>query len=284
MNQEITFNKPQSIEDAIKILSEADKPMIVAGGTDFVVKFKNNMFPDITDFVDILDLNLNEIKITNEKIIIGSTCKMMDIVESKELNSFFPTLTNAASKVGALQIRNMATIGGNIANASPAGDTIPALLSLDAEVNIQGPSGTKKIHLADFFAGRPGKTCLKQGEIITSFELPKRETKGSFVKLGERKAHAISKINLALTVWNKNDKQMNCRIAIGSVAPVVLRCPEAEAVISNATWPVSDAIINEAAAHVGNTAKPIDDVRSTAAYRKKMASELLKKAISEITK
>lgn len=283
MNQEVKFHKPTTIDSATKILLEAENPVIVAGGTDFVVKLRNNMFPTVTDFVDILALGLDKIGVTDDKVIIGSGCKMTEIAENEELVKLFPVLTKAASTVGALQIRNLATIGGNIANASPAGDTIPALLSLEADVNIQGVDSKRKIALTDLFVGRPGKTSLKKGEIIVSFEISKRNTRGAFEKLGERKAHAISKINLALTIWDKEPEHKHCRIAMGSVAPVVLRCPHAEAYVEKEKWPLSDEAIEKVASLVEEVAKPIDDIRSTATYRKKMASELFKRAIKNLS-
>lgn len=279
MNQ-IKYLKPENLSQACSFLEKEPQSMAIAGGTDLIVKVRNGMYPNLQTFVDISALPLKSIKEAGEYIEIGSGCYMSSVVESPLIQKHFPALAKAASTVGALQIRNLATIGGNSANASPAGDTIPALYSLGALVRIQGPSGSRELPIEDFFTG-PGKNALAKGELIEAFLIPRRITRGAFMKLGERKAHAISKINLALSVWQEKDR-LTCRIAMGSVAPTVIRAPEAEKLIEKSGLPLNDKLLEEAATLAIAAAKPISDVRSTQAYRKQMAGVLLKRALKEI--
>ena len=141
----LQFIRPANVQAACEALK---KPgfMAVAGGSDLVVKIRNGLYPDLEGLVDIGDLApLNLIRTDENRVIIGSGCTMHQIISDRLMQDYFPTLVKAASTVGALQIRNSATIGGNVANASPAGDTIPALYSLEARVLITGCNGTRKL-------------------------------------------------------------------------------------------------------------------------------------------
>lgn len=280
MINQIRFLKPENLSQACEFLAREPQSMAVAGGTDLIVKVRNGLYPNLQAFVDISALPLNKIRDGEEYIEIGSGCTMTSIVENELLQKNCPALVKAASTVGALQIRNLATIGGNSANASPAGDTIPALVSLEAIIRIQGPNGSRELPIEKFFLA-PGKNALERGEILEAFLIPKRVTKGAFMKLGERKAHAISKINLALSTWQKDGKTV-CRIAMGSVAPTVIRVPEAEKFIEENSPALTDSQLDQVAELAKNAARPISDVRSTQAYRKQMAGVLLKRALKEI--
>jgi len=254
--------------------------MAVNGGTDLIVKIRNGLYPNLKGIVDISSLPLNSISKTDKHLIIGSGCTMSQIILDPMVKKYFPVLVNAASTVGALQIRNSATIGGNVANASPAGDTIPALFSLEAEVLIANAKDSRTVAINEFFTG-PGKTVMQPGELIEAFKIPLRQTSGAFLKLGERRAHAISKINMAISTWN--DGSPHYRIAMGSVAPTVLRCQEAETLLEKSAHPLKSETILQAARLAEETAKPISDVRSTMTYRKKMAGVLLKRGLEKIT-
>ncbi|OGK09057.1 MAG: hypothetical protein A2W80_08730 [Candidatus Riflebacteria bacterium GWC2_50_8] len=274
----VEFIKATDIQSACTALKNPGY-MAVSGGSDLVVKIRNGMYPNLKGLVDISGLNqLNHIRTDENKVIIGSGCTMNQIASDHLLQDYFPVLVKAASTVGALQIRNSATIGGNVANASPAGDTIPALYVLEANVFVVGCNGNRKIPIAEFFIS-PGKTKLEPGEIIEGFSLLLRKTRGEFLKLGERRAHAISKINLAVATWN--DGRDHFRIAMGSVAPTVLRCKEAEEYLENCEK-LDEAAIARAAEIVSDTARPISDLRSTKAYRKQMAGVLLKRALTKL--
>lgn len=275
---ELKFFKPGTVEEASRLLTNPGY-LAIAGGTDLIVKIRNGLYPGAVAIVDITALPFKAVVKEKDRVIIGSGCTMSQVIADPVINEFFPTLIRAASTVGAMQIRNAATIGGNTANASPAGDTIPALYSLEAEVLVTGPHGRKSLPIEKFFTG-PGRSVLQPGELIEGFALPLRKTTGSFLKLGERRAHAISKINLALTTWH--DGKPRYRIAIGSAAPTVLRCEKAEAILEAAGHPLSEAVLMQVAAIASETAQPISDVRSTRTYRKQMAGVLLKRALQSL--
>ncbi|MBU1109589.1 MAG: xanthine dehydrogenase family protein subunit M [Candidatus Riflebacteria bacterium] len=274
----VEFIKPTSLQDACEALMKPDY-LAIAGGSDLIVKMRNGMYPNLKGLVDISGLPpLNTIRTDENAVIIGSGCTMNQIAKDQLIKDYFPALAKAASTVGALQIRNSATIGGNVANASPAGDTIPALFTLVADIMIIGCNGRRQIPIVEFFLS-PGKTKLAPGEIIEGFKLLLRKTRGEFLKLGERRAHAISKINMAVSTWN--DGKNHYRIAMGSVAPTVLRCREAEEYLESSEQ-LDDNTIARAAEIVSETAKPISDLRSTKAYRKQMAGVLLKRALQNL--
>ena len=274
----VEFIKPTSIQDACEALAKPDY-MAIAGGSDLIVKMRSGMYQNLKGLVDISSIpQLRTIRTDENRVIIGSGCTMTKIINDQLIQDYFPALAKAASTVGALQIRNSATIGGNVANASPAGDTIPALFTLVADVMIIGCNGRRQIPIAEFFLS-PGKTKLETGEIIEGFKLLLRKTRGEFLKLGERRAHAISKINMAISTWN--DGKDRYRIAMGSVAPTVLRCFEVEKHLENCEQ-LDDSAIARAAENASDTAKPISDLRSTRDYRKKMAGVLLKRALQNL--
>ncbi|GAB1353094.1 MAG TPA: xanthine dehydrogenase family protein subunit M [Candidatus Rifleibacterium sp.] len=273
----ISFFRPANLSEACELLAKPNH-LAVAGGTDLIVKLRNGLFPNAAALVDISALPFKSIRKEGDRLIIGSGCTMSSVIASPEVNEYFPVLVKAASTVGATQIRNAATLGGNVANASPAGDTIPALFALEAEVLIVGQTGKRKVAIDEFFTG-PGRSVLKAGELIEGFALPLRKTSGAFLKLGERRAHAISKINLALNVFN--DGQKRYRIAIGSAAPTVLRCKSAEELLEKA-GEIDAATLEKAAEFACETAKPISDVRSSKSYRKQMAGVLLKRALKAV--
>lgn len=279
MTEQINFLKPQSLSQAAEYLEQPGSRAI-AGGTDFIVKHRNGLFKDLKSIVDLSALPLKAIIEGENDLTIQSGCTMTQIIEDTKVNKYFPALVKAASTVGALQIRNLATIGGNCGNASPAGDTIPALFSLETQIKLYGKNGTRIVPIEDFFTG-PGKTIIKKDELIEAFIIPKKETKGSFQKLGERKAHAISKINLAISI-RESDKQTECRIAAGSVAPTVIRITSAEKLIEEKGLPLNDNDLEQACALACEAAKPIDDIRSSKAYRKRMTGVLLKRALADL--
>lgn len=272
----IKFFRPSTPKEAVELLAKPNH-LAVAGGTDLIVKLRNGMFPAAEALVDISALPYKSVRKENDRVVIGSGCTMAQIAADPIIGELFPVLVKASSSVGAAQIRNAATIGGNIANASPAGDTIPALFSLETQVLITGSSGQRSVAIEEFFTG-PGRSVLKPGELIEAFSLPLHKTRGEFLKLGERRAHAISKINLAVSIFN--DGRQRYRIAIGSVAPTVLRCRTAEELLeSNSLTP---EIIARAAGLASETARPISDIRSSKSYRKQMAGVLLKRALNTL--
>lgn len=283
MTKQLHFARPLSVSEATTLLANHPTARIIAGGTDLLVKWKNGILPDLTHLVDLGNLKLTSIAQEGDHIAIGSGCTMSQIAEHPLVKKKFPALVTAALQVGALQIRNLATLGGNVANASPAGDTIPALLTLEAQVRLAGIKGVRLVPLAKFFTG-PGKTEMEAGDLIEAFLIPDRETKGTFFKLGERRAHAISKVSLALSSWAMPGSRIAWRIALGAVAPTVIRARRAETLLEGASESLTEKIIEQACQLVCEEATPISDIRSEKEYRKKMVGVLLKRALEKLKK
>jgi len=277
----IKYHRPADVVAACAILAEKPGSVVVAGGTDLIVKWKNGILPSLTDLVDLGALRLSQIVLEGTNLRIGSGCTMEQVRNNPLVTARFPTLVSATGQVGALQIRHAATIGGNVANASPAGDSIPALMSLEAVVLLCGQKGQRRVPIAEFFTS-PGKTVMQKGEFIEAFELPDRATKGCFFKLGERLAHAISKVSLALSTWDAGDGKRSVRIAMGAVAPKVIRATVAERILEAEAWPPKKDILEKAVQAAFEAATPIDDVRSIKGYRKKMAGVLLERAVKSL--
>lgn len=274
------YYRPNTIEETIKLMRENPNYCLLAGGTDVMVKIKENIIHPSA----ILDLgalgSLKGIKVEGGKITIGALTTHTRLFESETIRKYAPALAKAASLVGSPQIRNKGTVGGNMGNASPAADTVPALIAYDATIKIASATGTREILLKDLFKG-PGRTCLEPGELITeiSFEAQGVNQSSSFEKLGKRKALAISVVNAA--VFIEADPKTNivnkARFALGSVAATPIRVPAGEEyLIGNV---ISEKLLSEVAGIVSNAVKPIDDVRSTAVYRKEIAGTLIKRAL-----
>lgn len=255
---------------------------IIAGGTDILVKFKSSILSEPKVFINIKKINeLQKIKEDENGVEIGSTLTMNEIIENNIINDRYPILIQAIKMIGSPQIRNMGTIGGNIANASPASDSVPALLVLDARVKLIKKSSERIIPLKDFSIG-PGKTKLEKGEIIESIIIPRlnSQSRGYFIKVGTRKSLAISKVSLAMIGVSDQNKVSDVKIALGAVAPTVIRAFKTESFLEKKV--VDEKIIEQAGNILMDESCPIDDFRSTAIYRKKIIKNLLKKAIEQI--
>lgn len=274
------YARPTNISHLKEVLEQNQPSTMVAGGTDFMVQFRmGKINPDFV--VDLTGVEeLKNIINNDEAITIGSMVTHSEIASSDLIKEKATALTEASSLVGSPQIRNTGTIGGNMGTASPAGDTLPAILALGAKINIMGPDGECEVKSEEFFI-RPGKTVLKSGEFIASlsFEDIKGVYGSAFVKQGKRNALAISVVNSA--VWVKIDKTsrkiLEARIAVGSVAPTPIRVNVAEQYLIGKV--LTEEVKAEVERLVSENVKPIDDVRSTAKYRKETAGVIAKRAL-----
>jgi CO/xanthine dehydrogenase FAD-binding subunit len=187
---------------------------------------------------------------------------------------------DAARLVGSPQIRNRGTLGGNLANASPAGDSIPPLYVLDARVVLASADGTRAVPVAEFFTG-PGQSLRAQHEIITAVELPVNGKRRSvFMRLGQRQALAISKVSIAVSLVLADETVRDVRIALGAVAPTVVRARRAEDALHGHR--LENSVITAACAAAEADASPISDLRSNAGYRRAMCRELLSRALHHL--
>jgi CO/xanthine dehydrogenase FAD-binding subunit len=258
--------RPQTLAEAVAHLA-ADPALIpVAGCTDLMVRGPEAL----ADFGRVLDLlsipELCGIREVEGGLEIGATTPFSEIRSSPAVQATFPALAAVAGEIGGWQIQNRATIGGNVANASPAGDSLPVLLALGATVTLAGPAGERDIPYGEFHAGYR-KTALRPGEILVKIRLP-HPAPGSvqaFRKVGTRAAQAISKVVVAMVARLEDGRIADLRLAAGSVAATPVRLAAAEDAVRGL------AVGEEAADLAGRAAarevRPIDDVRSTAEYR-----------------
>ncbi len=278
-NDKSQIFSPVYVPECLNLLERFPNAKMLAGGTDLLVRLKDEINqPDIIDISHIEEMK--GISASNDKIKIGALVTFSEIIESELVAENAGVLVQAAEMIGSPQIRNRGTIGGNIANASPAGDSIPPLFVLEAEIEIAGMNYSRTIPIKDFFKG-PGKSILTDGEIITAVIIPKMKNwEGAFVRLGQRKALAISKVSLALLLKIKDDKIEEARIALGAVAPTVIRAEKTERCLVGKKFD-NDTLL-EAKKIICEEVSPISDIRSIAEYRKEMCGVLLEEAFEQL--
>jgi CO/xanthine dehydrogenase FAD-binding subunit len=254
--------EPRSIGDALRMLRNEGPLTPMAGCTDLYVSLNFGTL-EPTRFLNLWTLDaLRGIERRRGSIRIGALATYTDLICSPIVNRELPMLVAAARQVGGVQIQNRGTIGGNVANASPAGDTLPVLAAADAIVELRSAEGPRRVPFASFYTGYR-QTVARADELIVAFEIPRLRGRQWFRKVGTRAAQAISKVVMAGVAGR------DPRIAIGSVAPTVVRCRRTEAALA------SGAAIAEAQRIMLEEITPIDDLRSTAEYRRRVAANLL---------
>ncbi|MCL5055769.1 MAG: xanthine dehydrogenase family protein subunit M [Firmicutes bacterium] len=259
--------EPNSLNQAFKIMESHPGITPMAGCTDLYVSLNFGTLRS-TQFLNLWGLSdLKKIRIQGDLLSIGSLATYTQIIHSTPVKKWIPMLVQAAHSIGGMQIQNRGTIGGNIANGSPAGDTLPVLAAAEAVVILASSRGTRRVPFNSFYTGYR-KTVMQQDELILSVEIPKLKGKQWFRKVGARSAQAISKIVMA-AVSRKNASGKNLRIGIGSVAPTVIRLYKTEEILAQT------GDIAEAQKTLCSEIQPIDDLRSTAYYRKTVAANLL---------
>lgn len=272
---EYELKTPANLAEALRLFS--DEPGVwrpFAGGTDLMVLLEAGKLTH-TRFVSLWGLpELTGIESHDDQIIIGALTTYSQMQAHAALRAEFPLLCEAASWTGAVAIQNRGTLGGNIANASPAADSLPALLVYDAELELISANGSRVVPYNGFHTGYK-TSVLRPDEVIKTIRLP-RTTAGwrqHSRKVGTRKAQAISKVCLAAIARSENGVVQAIRLAFGSVAPTPLRATATEAVLKG--QPINAVTIAAGRAALLNELKPIDDVRSTAKYRAQVAANLL---------
>jgi CO/xanthine dehydrogenase FAD-binding subunit len=273
---EYEMKAPRDLAEALELLSgEPGVWRPFAGGTDLMVLFEAGLLAH-KKFVNLWNLKeLKGIVETPEHMTLGGLTTYTEVQQSLVLQEEFPLLCHAARETGGIAIQNRGTLAGNIANASPAGDSPPALLVYDAQLELVSAQGARWISYADFHTGYK-QTILRAEEIISRIRLP-RETGGwrqYYRKVGTRKAQAISKICFAGMVRMEGMLIGDVRIALGSVAPVPLRCRQTENILRGKE--IDGASVSAAQTELMKEIVPIDDIRSTADYRLRVAANLLK--------
>ena len=266
---------PSSLAEALALLKREPgvwKPF--AGGTDLMVLLEAGKLPH-RSYINIWGLKeLRGIEVTDSHITLGALTTYTDVQSHRVLQNEFPMLCRAASETGGLAIQNRGTLGGNIVNASPAADSPPALLAYDAEIELVSTDGSRWLPYDGFHTGYK-QMLIAPAELLVRIRMP-RNTRGArhyYRKVGTRKAQAISKVCLAALAKIEHDQISDVRIALGSVAPIVVRCLQTEDSLRGRK---PDAgTIKSACVKLSQEISPIDDIRSTADYRLQVAKNLL---------
>jgi aerobic carbon-monoxide dehydrogenase medium subunit len=279
--KEFEYLEPQSIQQALEWLdAHRGRARVLAGGTDLYLRLRKGVFlPDyVIDLKRVPGLDY----ITPNRgggAQIGPATLQDDVARSALMQQLYPALAEAASWVGSIQTRNRATVVGNVCNASPAADAAPALLSYGAQVKIASAQGERTIPLEEFFVG-PGKTVLRDNELVAEIILPAPQphTGAAFFRR-TRTAMDIAVVCGAAMLQFTNGTCQNARIALGAVGPIPLRAARAEAVLRGQT--LTDQVVEEASRMASEEARPIDDVRSTAEYRREMVRVLTRRGLRQ---
>ena len=275
------YLEPHSLDEALRMLSEhGDRARVVAGSTDFLVRWRTGAWrPDTVvcmQHVPGLDgISWND----DDGLSLGAMVTVQDIEQDDDVRRRYPALAAGATAFAGVQVRNLATVVGNVCNASPAGDTLPALLAYDTQCRIVGAGGERWLPLHQVFVG-PGQTALAAGEILTELRLPPPlpNTGGLYIKHSPRGAMDISAAGVAAVVSLAADGTCaSVRIALGAVAPAPLRARAAEDGLTGQT-PTDDAIV-AAAQSAAAASSPIADVRSGAEYRREMVRVLTERTL-----
>ena len=277
------FFSAKDSRDAVALLAKhsvSSKVRVIAGGTDLLAELKfsphsPNVVVDISRAED-----LKSITVTDEGLRIGALVTHSRIMKSPVINEMFPALVAAAHTIGAVQTRNLGTLGGNLVTAVPSMDSGPTLLALEAIVSIAGPGGRRQVPLTEFFLG-PRKTVLKPDELLAEIIIPKQNfgKPTHFLKFGLRKGQALALVNAAASFWVNWEKHtfVAPRIGLGAVAPKVIRASQAEAYLESRE--ITPEAMAEAGRIAATDAKPISDFRASAGYRKNLVAVLTKRAL-----
>jgi CO/xanthine dehydrogenase FAD-binding subunit len=266
---------PGSLQSVLSLLSAEPKQWLpIAGGTDVMVLYSAGKLPN-RNLVNLWNIpELRRIELFPNEIRIGAACTYTALRNHDSISREFPLLATAASWTGGIANQNRGTLGGNIANASPAADSLPALLVYDAELTLVSIRGVRRLPYREFHKGYK-QTALAPDELIRDISLPRRFS-GYFAhtrKVGARKAQAISKVCLAALGKIANSTIRDVHLALGSVAPIPLRLNETERVLSGKK--LEPLLLEAARRTVAHEIRPIDDIRSTARYRAAVAGNLV---------
>lgn len=267
---------------AVALLAERGPSVrVLAGGTDLLVELKSaaqvpRVLVDISRAAD-----MKAIAVTDRGLSIGAMVTHTQIQRSPLIREMLPALADAAHSIGAVQTRNLGTLGGNLASCVPSMDSGPALLALDALVVIVGVSGRRQLPLAGFFAG-PRKTALAPEELLLEIIIP-RENLGKpadFQKFGLRRGQALALVNAAASLWMDWERGVCTapRVALGAVAPTVMRARAAEDYLENR--PITPEVAAEAGRIAASEARPISDFRASADYRRELVAVLTRRALA----
>ena len=276
------YYQPETLEEAYRLMEKIKGgARYIAGGTDLIANMKKGVIqPDAL-------ISLKRIKSLtgishNRELVLGSMTLLRDIEKHPGIAQEYPALVHAVKVLATPQIRNVATIGGNLCNSAPSADCAPPLLVMEASLTLKAPGGEREVPIEDFFKG-PGQTCTEAPEILATITIPppNEATTMTFLKLG-RVSTDIAVVNAAACLTMKKTVCVKCRLAVGAVAPVPIRLRSVEKMIEGNE--ISPELLDRAGKMVQDEVSPITDVRSTEEYRRIMSGVLVKRAIEHATR
>lgn len=276
------FIAPKSTEEAIEALDHhMEKAEVLAGGTDLLVNIKRKLIqPEVVIAIDKIDTLKGISDGDHRELKIGSLNTMAAVSQSAAVRQLFPSLAAAAGEMGCVQLRNRATIGGNLCSSRPAADTIGPLIAYGARLRLQGVDNeARRVAMEDFCTG-PGMCVMCPNELLTEISLPepKPNTHSAFIKFGTRKGMEIAIVSITTAVTLDNDGVCeSARIVLGAVAPKFIRSPEAEAYLVGK--PITPETAAEAGKLAAESAQPITDIRASAEYRVQLVETLTRRCL-----
>ncbi|MDP6776493.1 MAG: xanthine dehydrogenase family protein subunit M, partial [Candidatus Latescibacteria bacterium] len=269
---------PRNIRETVEALAAHENAMVLAGGTDVLVRMKSRVLkPDVV--VDIKRVRgLDELHFDRKTgLTIGAAVTLRQVELDQRVWRHFPALAQGVAVIGSIQIRNLATVVGNICNAAPSADSAPGLIALGAKARIAGPAGRRTMKVENLLTG-PGETALRPGELVTGIQVPMvpPRTGSAYARQTPRMAMDIAVVGVgaAVTLAGRTGVCEDARIVMGAVAPTPLRAREAEKALRGKK--PSDGLIEEAAERAADAATPISDVRGSAGYRRKVVKVLVR--------
>ncbi|MCI0459261.1 MAG: xanthine dehydrogenase family protein subunit M [Gemmataceae bacterium] len=279
---EIDYAAPATIAEAVVLLGEkGDRARVLAGGTDIIVQVREHR-RDLDLLVDVKHIaELNELSYDpSQGLLLGAAVPCYRIYEHPEIAKTYPGLIDAVALIGGIQIQSRASVGGNLCNASPAADTIPALIAHHADCFIAGPKGRRQVAAERFCTG-PGRTVLAPGELLVSLHVPPPPPRfgAAYLRFIPRNEMDIAVVGAGVSVTLDESKQRctGARVALAAVAPTPLLVPEASAALVDG--PLSDGLIDRAAELARAAARPISDMRGDVEYRRHLVGVLVKRAL-----
>ncbi|MPZ52234.1 MAG: xanthine dehydrogenase family protein subunit M [Acidimicrobiia bacterium] len=275
------YRRPTTLTEAIQLLADSKSSFPLSGGTDLAVAMRHgNLDPEVIVDIKGIPEFASSIERHDGRLVISANTVMTDLEHHEGIRRSLPGLVEAARVVGSVQIRNRATLAGNLCNASPAADTPPVLMALQAGVQIRGPAGSRALSIDDFLVGYR-TTALEPGELIEAIHIPEPTERSSsaFLKLGVRRAMGISLVCVGASISLDADGTIaRAGLGLGSVAPHTIRPVEAERMIVG-NLPSED-LFASAGELAGEGSSPIDDLRASGGYRKAMVPVLVRRALT----
>ncbi len=277
-----TAQSPTTLAEVYPRLSKRGRSIrVIAGGTDLMVLMNAHQLND-AEFLDIWRVDeLRGITDEGDAVRIGALTTYTQLIKSALIQLYVPSLVAASRTIGAIQIQNRGTIGGNVVNASPAGDSLPVLAAYDAEIEIGSLRGTRRVAFNQFYAGYR-RTVLEPDELVLAVRIPKlkKGERDFFWKVGTRRAQAISKTVMAAKAQIANGRIESISIGVGSVAPTVIRVPQTERLLASTT--LTSDLVDRARQSIAREVAPITDLRSTEHYRRTVTGNVLARFLRKL--